>query len=237
MLFFYVRHGDPIYDPDSLTELGHQQAKVLADRMAVCDPGRIFASPSNRAMQTAQPTAQRLGKEIEVLDWCHEDLAGKDFGIINDEGKWQWCFANKKFKKMFVSDAVRKLDRQWYDHPDFAGTGFRAGVERVQKETDAFLASLGYRHVPEQGGYIAERPNDDRIALFAHQGFGLIFLSCLMDIPYPQFCTHFDLGHSTVTVIEFRGEGLVIPKMLQLSNDSHIFSAGMDTVYNRYIRF
>ena len=30
MLFFYVRHGDPIYDPDSLTPLGHRQAEAVA---------------------------------------------------------------------------------------------------------------------------------------------------------------------------------------------------------------
>ena len=32
MLFFYVRHGDPIYNPDSLTPLGHEQAKALSKR-------------------------------------------------------------------------------------------------------------------------------------------------------------------------------------------------------------
>ena len=32
MLFFYVRHGDPIYNPDSLTPLGHEQARALGDR-------------------------------------------------------------------------------------------------------------------------------------------------------------------------------------------------------------
>ena len=29
MLFFYIRHGEPIYDPDSLTTLGHAQANAL----------------------------------------------------------------------------------------------------------------------------------------------------------------------------------------------------------------
>ena len=35
MLLFYVRHGDPIYKPDSLTELGHRQAEALVARMKV----------------------------------------------------------------------------------------------------------------------------------------------------------------------------------------------------------
>ena len=33
MLLFYVRHGDPIYNPDSLTELGIKQAEALVIRM------------------------------------------------------------------------------------------------------------------------------------------------------------------------------------------------------------
>ena len=35
MLLYYVRHGDPIYDPDSLTPLGQEQAKALAKRLIV----------------------------------------------------------------------------------------------------------------------------------------------------------------------------------------------------------
>ena len=43
MLFYYVRHGDPIYTPDSLTELGHRQAEAVASARivdAVCQSAR-----------------------------------------------------------------------------------------------------------------------------------------------------------------------------------------------------
>ena len=33
MIFFYVRHGDPIYNPDSLTPLGERQAEAVAKRL------------------------------------------------------------------------------------------------------------------------------------------------------------------------------------------------------------
>ena len=35
MIFYYVRHGAPIYEPDSLTELGHKQAAALAKRFSL----------------------------------------------------------------------------------------------------------------------------------------------------------------------------------------------------------
>ena len=31
MLFHFIRHGDPIYNPDSITELGERQAEALAN--------------------------------------------------------------------------------------------------------------------------------------------------------------------------------------------------------------
>ena len=60
MLLFYVRHGDPIYDPDSLTEQGEKQAEALVDRMKRCNPTQIYASSSNRAILTAKPTSEAI---------------------------------------------------------------------------------------------------------------------------------------------------------------------------------
>ena len=67
MLLFYVRHGDPIYNPDSLTDLGHEQAKALAKRLMLHGIDEIYASTSTRATQTAIPTAKLLKKEIGKL--------------------------------------------------------------------------------------------------------------------------------------------------------------------------
>ena len=110
---------------------------------------------------------------------------------------------------------------------------FEKGLGRIQKEADALFLELGYRHDEERGGYVAETPTNERVALFAHQGFGLAFLSCVLDIPYNQFCTRFDMGHTGVTVIEFSGKqgDLVIPKILYMANDSHLYKEGLGTKY------
>ncbi len=34
MLLYYIRHGDPIYDPDSLTPLGERQSEALRRQTA-----------------------------------------------------------------------------------------------------------------------------------------------------------------------------------------------------------
>lgn len=236
MLLFYVRHGDPTYVPDALTPLGELQAQAIKYRLGVHGLDQIYASGSTRAIQTAQPTANMLKKEITILDWCRESYVWEELTLIGEDGKRTWLFAHQPTRELFVQDEIRALGKKWYNHPAFENPSYQNGMERIQREADAFLLSLGYRHLPDKNIYQAERPNNDRIALFAHQGFGLAFLSCIMDIPYPEFATHFDMGHSGMSVIEFDNqEGTVIPRMLQLSNDSHIYKEGLPLKYQNRI--
>lgn len=230
MLLFYVRHGHPTYNPDCLTEAGFKEAEALVCRMKRIKPDRIFASTSTRAIQTGTPTAEYFGKEITTLDWCHEGHAWAELTVPLDENRRTWAFDHRPTKELLASKEIRDLGDNWFDHPAFAEGKFKGGIERIRKEAFAFLEELGYKHT--ENGYEAVRPNNDRIALFAHQGFGLAFLSVILDIPYPLFCTHFDMTYTGITVIDFDGEGFVIPKMLQLSNDSHLFASDMETVYN-----
>ena len=57
MLLYVIRHADPIYNPDSLTEKGKRQAEALGRRLAVHGLDRIYASPMNRAQMTAKPAS------------------------------------------------------------------------------------------------------------------------------------------------------------------------------------
>lgn len=234
MFLYYVRHGDPIYNPDSLTELGHAQAEALSKRLSILGFDKIYVSSSNRARQTAEPTCKALGMEAEILDWCNEGHAWRDLTVTNEKGNKCWAFQSHSTSILFSKPEIKKLGKSWYDHEFFTGTNFKTGFERIMDETDGFMASLGFIHDRENNCYTVSNPKYKRVALFAHQGFGLAFLSALCDIPYPEFCTRFDIGHTGVTVIRITGsEGeSVIPKILQLSNDSHLYKEGISTKYN-----
>lgn len=236
MLLYYIRHGDPIYTPDSLTPKGEQQSAALVHRLCRFGLNEIYVSSSNRAQMTAAPTCKELDITPTVLDWCKESYAFREFSVPDGDDRHHWVFQDAEYCRLMVSPEIRKLGDEWYRHEAFANGRFEQGIRRVQKETDAFMAQLGYRHCKEGGYYEAERPHERRVALFAHQGIGLAFLSCLLDIPYPAVCTHFDMGHTGVTVIEFREEnGISIPRVLQLSNDSHLYRSGMPTDYQNRI--
>lgn len=238
MLLFYVRHGDPVYNPDSLTPLGHEQAKALAKRFATYGLDRVFCSPSVRAVQTAEPTCALLKKEMTVCPWADESLAFRDFSVSRPDGSSAWCFYYEEIVEIFRSPEVRRLDERWYEHPDLAKYDFGRGVARMNAAVDEFLLQLGFRHDRENARYEIERQNEQRVALFAHQGCGLAFLASVLDVPYPILATHFDLSHSSVSVINFSCHGrYVYPKVLQVSNDAHLYREGILTGYNNQIRF
>ena len=238
MLFFYIRHGDPIYDPDSLTPLGHEQAKALSKRLCTYGLDDIYSSPSIRAQMTAQPTCDLLRKEKTLCPWADEGLAWADFAIPSSLGYHTWSFYDPEILEIFNSPKLRALGDKWYEHPDLVQYDFGKGVQRVNEAVDAYFLSLGYRHDRENARYEAVEHHNRRVALFAHQGFGIAFFSSMLDIPYPHFSTRFDFGHSSMSVVEFKPRGkYVYPQVLQLSNDAHLYREGILTGYQNVIKF
>ena len=238
MLLFFVRHGDPIYVPDSLTPLGRRQAEAVAKRLARYGLDKIYVSSSARAIQTSEPTCEMLKMQSTVLDWCNESHAWAELAFSANGGEYRWVFQQESYRRLLVSPEIYALGEVWYDHPSFEGTKVKEGTLRIQRETDAFMKNLGYVHDRERKVYVSEQENDSRVALFAHQGFGLAFLSALLDIPYPLFSTRFDMGHTGMTVIEFSpAVGECVPQILQLANDSHLYAEGLPTDYQNRLRF
>ena len=53
MKILLIRHGDPDYEKDSLTEKGWHEAELLAQRMAELEIQSFYVSPLGRAKDTA----------------------------------------------------------------------------------------------------------------------------------------------------------------------------------------
>lgn len=236
MLFYYIRHGDPVYNPDSLTPFGHEQAEALSKRFVKLGFDRIYTSDSMRAQMTAAPTAQKLGITPTVVPWANESRPYERMCAFFENGNREYIFDHPVTKAQFVSKEVRDLADDWATHDAFKNETYGACLEEIRCDMEAFFESLGYRHDRERFGFEAINPTEERVALFAHQAFGLAFLSCVMDVPYPLFSTRFDMGHTGVTVIEFAArDGFVVPRMLQMSNDSHLYHEGLSTKYQNRI--
>lgn len=236
MLFFYIRHGDPIYNPDSLTPLGQRQAEAIGRRLALHGMDKVFASSSQRAIDTSMPLCEMLHMEPAILDWANEGHFYREAACKGENDRTQWMFCQPRFRELFMSPEMRRLGDNWREHPALQETKLAAGCDRIARESDAFFEALGYRHDRENFRWEAVAPTKERVALFAHGGFATGFLSDILDIPYPLFSVKTSFQHTGMTVIRFaEKEGFFQPEMLMMSCDSHIWREGLPTAYNNGI--
>ncbi len=238
MLLFYIRHGDPIYNPDSLTPLGHRQAESVAKRLALFGIDEIYVSSSIRARETAQPTCEMLGKEAIVLDWLHESYAQKELFVELPSKKHTWIWSHPYYSRLLTSREVRKMGYRWYEHPEFAEIHPEISLDRIGKNLDELLTSLGVIHDREHGDYTIEpSASNKRIAVFAHEGVGKLLMSELLDIPFTMYAPNFDMKHTGMSVIAFdegndwSRNGHARARVLTLSNDSHLYRDGLPMVH------
>ena len=47
MIFYLIRHGDPIYNPDTLTPLGYEQAQAVKKRLCQFGLDKIYSCPTD----------------------------------------------------------------------------------------------------------------------------------------------------------------------------------------------
>jgi len=234
LLLYIIRHGDPIYSPDTLTEKGFKQAEALADRLSINGLDRVYSSPNGRARMTARPTCERLGLACGIEPWMSEDLAWKDFSAEFEPGRWRWAIyvQNDRLK--------RDPDLRPGDPPHAAaylkGTKAEEGFARIKAHSDEFLERLGY--VREGDVYRAIRPNDERVAAFCHHGFGSSWLAYLLAVPPHIMWSSFNIGHSGLTLLQFPNneDGWSAPMCLCLSDMSHLLlRKGLRYQYNNGI--
>jgi probable phosphoglycerate mutase len=222
MILYIIRHDEPSDETDSLTELGKKQANALAERLAVQGFDEIYSSPLGRAIQTAQPTCEKLGLPHKVEEWMSEDLTYSDLSADFENGRRDWSFACPRTKLL-------EHHGEWFDNPVFATCRTaQKGYARIANSSDEFLARLGYEG--EGKVYKIVAPNNKRIAAFCHHGLGTSWLSHLPGIPPNVFWSSFNIAHSSVSILDFGDEisGYSASQCIALSDVSHIYKAGLD---------
>jgi len=226
MLLYIIRHGDPDYANDCLTEKGKLQAEALSKRFTDIKLDRIYSSPMGRARQTAEPTCRVQGLDYTVEEWTSESLAWQDFAVprVNGKGRaWAFWMVDEQTK---LYDPAILAGKPWYEADYLKGSNSVEGYKRIVDASDEFLARQGY--VREDKLYRCENPSDDRVAVFCHEGFGSLWLSHLLNIPHNILATAYSITHSGVTILDFpdREKGsMCAPCCLCYSDMSHIFAA------------
>ena len=217
MKLLIIRHGDPDYSIDNLTEQGRREAQALADFLRREPVDRIFSSPLGRAKATAAYTADALKLPVTVEPWSAElGLRAKGLGLM----AWD-IHAHLLGEQRNEPAALRPhLEPQEYD-------AILADVARIRAESDRFLAGLGYER--DGGAYRVAQENRERVAFFCHGGFGLTWLAHLLCVPLPAMWGGFFLPTSSITEVLFdeRLPGLATPRCLGLGMLPHLPAAGL----------
>ncbi len=92
MKLLIIRHGDPDYPNDGLTETGKREAALLAERIAPMEIRDYFVSPLGRAKATAAPTLKRAGRTAIEYDWLKEFSIPIDRPDVDGMSRvpWDW---------------------------------------------------------------------------------------------------------------------------------------------------
>ena len=232
MLIYLVRHGIPDYATDSLKPKGVLQAEAVGKRLAETGIDEIYSSPLGRARQTAEPTAKALGLDINIEQWMSESLISYSFAGANEEGKLvTWAFWQKE--KLIGKNECYE-DRDSFSHGYYYNDQrAKEGAKSLVDASDECHLRQGFKRTGEGNGYEVLLKNDKKIAVFAHQGFGLHWLSHLTRIPYHVFTATFDISHTGVTLIYFdEKKEITYPQILAISDLSHIYKEELPMKYH-----
>ncbi len=217
MRLILVRHGDPNYQLDCLTELGHKQAEITAQRLLSEGIEEVFSSPMGRARQTAQPFLEASGiKEMKILDFMREIRYGLEEDLYNQDYS-PWVGVDR-----MANQGEDLQNPNWRELPLFKENTATIDIDLVQAASDKWLESLGYKR---QGLYYKNIRDDDKqftVALFSHGGSSTALLSRILNIPFPLLCASLHIPHTGITILRFdRTPGKVSLPVIELMNDGN----------------
>lgn len=233
MRLIFVRHGDPDYTIDSLTEKGHREAALLAEYLADWDLGDVYMSPLGRAKDTAGYTLRKKGLKAEIKDWLQEFPVKMDMNLSED--------LKKGFEHEYLEDGTLAPRITWdmlpgylSEHPEYLDRmAWRQSevarcsdmvelYDAVTKQFDELLAGYGY--VRDGLGYRVEKEYKGTITCFAHFGIISVLLSHLWNVsPWiPWQYTVLAPSSLTEVMSEERIQGIASFRATKVGDISHL---------------
>ena len=220
MKLMFVRHAEPWYAIDSLTEKGHREAELLSHRLCKLDVKAFYTSPLGRARETGRYTLEKLGREAKVLPWLAE-FRGKSIDPETGAQRIPWDYKPSIWK---ASKDLRDMD-SWLDDPLMAGGDVATCWQETIDGLDALLAEHSY--IRDGEIYRAEDNKPETIVLFCHFGITMACLSHLLGITPINLWHCFCAQPSSVTTVisEERVKGEISWRCMQMGDISHLYAA------------
>lgn len=228
MKILIIRHGDPDYAHDCLTERGRREAELLADRICAMDIKAFYVSPLGRARETASFTLKRLNRTATECQWLREFAPSIRRPDVTDRRSiaWDWLPQDWTEEKDFYR---RDL---WMHHPVMEEANVPQEYQWVTENLDRLLAEYGY--VRDNNIYRVERANRDTIAFFCHFGLESVLIGHLTGISPMLLWHHTVAAPTSVTTVytEERRKGIALFRVGAFGDTSHLYLAGEEPSFS-----
>ena len=132
MRILIIRHGDPDYEHDSLTEKGLREANLLKKRLCCEKIDAFYCSPLGRARKTAEPTLKAFGKEAVICDWLRE-FDGYVQNPQTGERERPW----DRYPSFFIGGASYFEKEHWKEMPLYRGSEAAEKYEKIASASGA----------------------------------------------------------------------------------------------------
>lgn len=232
MKLFIIRHGDPDYEHDTLTERGRLEADLLCGRLLKENITRVYCSPLGRARATAKPFLEAAGMQAEIKEYLRE-FSRPVLMKLGEEGVGEgekrtcaWDVDPYLFEK--YRDELRDPAR-WDKVPMNLPYEVGKEVAWVKDGFDSILAENGY---VREGILYRIKEDADRnanIAIFCHMGLGSLLLSHLAHMAPSHFWQFFRFMPTSVSTVVFNEKkpGLADARIFSVGDTTHLASIGL----------
>lgn len=232
MKLIFIRHGEPDYEHDSLTEKGWREAKLLSLRTARWKVTEYYCSPLGRAQATASFTLEQAGRKAITKQWLREF----ESPILDPEtGKPRipWDLLPQ------VLDANPELYdlEHWFDAPVLSTGDMRRNYKFVTNGIDGLLADYGYIRNGLRYQTMPDTQREAVVVCFCHLGVICTILSHLLNTTPHQLWQGMFLAPTSVTIVgtEERNEGEAYFRCQCVGDCSHLRAEGEDiSVYGSF---
>ena len=220
MRLIIIRHGDPDYSIDGLTEKVKVEVQLLAKKMAKEKIDAIYCSPLGRARLTAEPTAKAKGMDIKILDWLREFDYAKVEVPYFDSPTCPWDLLPE-----FVNEQKQIYSpTEWLECDFIKESDVAKHYTAVTTALDELLKSHGYER--DGYNYKAVKPNHDTVVLVCHFGLTAVLLSHLLNCSPYTVWQHVVCAPTSVTTIftEERRDGIASFRAPSIGDVSHLYA-------------
>ncbi|HBG65860.1 MAG TPA: histidine phosphatase family protein [Treponema sp.] len=244
MHLIFIRHGDPDYKNNTVTEKGARESAYLAERIAGWDVTDFYVSPYGRAQDTLKPALLKMERTAVTLPWLREfdhhvidPVSGKERSCC-----WDWMpryyYKENKFfdrKRWFAAKPLRQKDieSRYREVCD----GFDALLAQYDYTRDSRYTAI-YNCLPhltdEEAAVdthlLAQQKNLDgkNLVFVCHLGVMFAIIAHLTGMSPVQLWQGCYVAPTSVTVLgaEERVPGEVVFRVQQFGDVRHLYAHG-----------